>query len=209
MADARTAGPIGGLTWPGFEPGDVFGTRDLRDLQFARQQLVRRHLRYLHGASVVCGLQVVADPAPAQPWRIRVCPGYGIGPCGDELTLSAALQFDLADTAAAHQTLAGRRGGIVVVGLRPDVELRGGMRETAAGGCVCTTPERHAARLADRTRVVVLDARLIPARPDGDLCQGELPCPPCPVVCDLPIARVRLPASVKQALTDAAIVRIL
>jgi hypothetical protein len=207
MADSTVPRPAGTLEWPAFGPDDVFRARELVDLQYARRELLRRHLRYLHGPGIVCGLRVVAAPTPAWPWRVRVCPGYGVGPCGDELWLRSGVLFNLADAPPVHSPQA-RQRRLVVLALRLAVDVHR-PRGAWPSACGCATPQRHPSRATDLVHVVVVET--IPERPGraGDICSGETPsCPPCPDSCDLPIATVRLPASSGQPIADTDIEKV-
>src|SRR5947208_3468001 len=99
MADLpiNPGGPRGALQKAAFEAGDVVTACDLNLEQEYRIQLLRHHLRYLHGWGVVCGLKVAAVLDPRRPWLIRVCPGYGVGPCGDEMLMPKAIDYDIRD----------------------------------------------------------------------------------------------------------------
>ncbi len=58
------------------------------------REKARRHNRYLHGWGVVCGCAV--EPAPnAKTWTVRVCPGYVVGPQGDEILIDDCRDVDL------------------------------------------------------------------------------------------------------------------
>jgi hypothetical protein len=57
----------------------------------------RRHNRLAHGWGVVCGCDVVPASDADHPWRVRVCPGYVLGPHGDEIVIGDAILFDLED----------------------------------------------------------------------------------------------------------------
>ena len=56
------------------------------------------HNRYLHGEGVVCGLQVVPARIAAQPWAVRVCPGYAIGCCGEEIEVRLPALVDIRES---------------------------------------------------------------------------------------------------------------
>ena len=58
------------------------------------REKARRHNRYLHGWGVVCGctVEVVAD---AKTPTVRVCPGYAVGPQGDEIYIDCCIDVDL------------------------------------------------------------------------------------------------------------------
>jgi hypothetical protein len=63
--------------------------------EYFRQKL-RRHNRYLHGWGVACGCLVVPDPTNEQPWLVKICPGYAVGPQGDEIAICHPTHFNLA-----------------------------------------------------------------------------------------------------------------
>ena len=67
---------------------------DLRTEQAYFREKQRRHNRMLHGWGVVCGcaVEVVAD---AKEWTVRVCPGYAIGPQGDEIQIDHCVNVNL------------------------------------------------------------------------------------------------------------------
>lgn len=69
----------------------------LAEQQYFRQKL-RRHNRFLHGWGVVCGMRVSAAPDTEKktPWRVKIEPGYALGPYGDEIYLAEPYCFDLA-----------------------------------------------------------------------------------------------------------------
>lgn len=58
------------------------------------REKLRRHNRYLHGWGVVCGCVVEAVTAAATP-TVRVCPGYAVGPQGDEIWIDQCIDVDL------------------------------------------------------------------------------------------------------------------
>jgi hypothetical protein len=63
--------------------------------QYFREKL-RRHNLFMHGWGVVCGCEVKAASDQEHPWRVQVCPGYVIGPQGDEIMVAEPIYFDLA-----------------------------------------------------------------------------------------------------------------
>src|SRR5262245_3924092 len=65
------------------------------DQEYFRQKM-RRHNRFLHGWGTVCGLRVSAAPTESAPWRIRIHPGYALGPYGDEIFVAEDVYLDLA-----------------------------------------------------------------------------------------------------------------
>lgn len=58
------------------------------------RERMRRHNRYLLGWGVACGCAV--EPVPgAEGWQVRVCPGYVVGPQGDEIAIEQCVDVDL------------------------------------------------------------------------------------------------------------------
>jgi hypothetical protein len=60
---------------------------------------LRRHNRLLHGWGVVCGANICAipnaDQSGPEPWKVRVKPGYILGPYGDEIVIDCERVVDL------------------------------------------------------------------------------------------------------------------
>ncbi|MGH8554138.1 MAG: hypothetical protein ACREUD_00945, partial [Gammaproteobacteria bacterium] len=83
---------------PRYEPGSYLSAKDLLTEQRYRLQRLRQHNRYLHGWGVVCGLQVVPAHEPGRPWGVRVCPGYAIGCCGEEIEVGSSTVVDIRDS---------------------------------------------------------------------------------------------------------------
>lgn len=75
-------------------PRQLLTADDLRAEQEYFREKLRRHNRYLHGWGVVCGC-VVELVSNARPWRVRVCPGYAVGPQGDEISIDECIEVDL------------------------------------------------------------------------------------------------------------------
>jgi len=67
---------------------------DMRSEQAYFREKLRRHNRYLHGWGVVCGCSV--EPVPdAKAWTVKVCPGYAVGPQGDDIQIDHCVTVDL------------------------------------------------------------------------------------------------------------------
>lgn len=67
---------------------------DMRTEQDYFREKLRRHNRYLHGWGVVCGCAV--EPVKeAKSWTVQVCPGYLVGPQGDEILIDRCVDVDL------------------------------------------------------------------------------------------------------------------
>jgi hypothetical protein len=75
-------------------PRQLLTADDMRAEQEYFREKQRRHNRLLHGWGVVCGLEVVLD-AEAGPLAVCVCPGYALGPFGDEIYVPEAVKLDL------------------------------------------------------------------------------------------------------------------
>lgn len=79
-----------------FYPRQLITASDLNAEQQYHRERARRHNRLKHGWGVVCGLDVEPAPTKEKPWRVRVCPGFVMDPCGDEVYLAEAVTFDVA-----------------------------------------------------------------------------------------------------------------
>jgi len=75
-------------------PRQLLTADDMRAEQEYVREKLRRHNRYLHGWGVVCGC-AVEPVANVKSWRVRVCPGYAVGPQGDEIWISDCVEVDL------------------------------------------------------------------------------------------------------------------
>ena len=181
---------------PDYNAGSLLRARDLNDEQADRLQHLKRHNRFAHGSGIVCGLAVIAAPRPKAPWTIRVCPGYAVGPCGDEIEVPSAVLIDIRQFFWSRPYVNGLGARAAFVSLRPS-------DDTPSCGChTCgdTSPER----VADGYILDIVWAAKLPRPVLIDLCQGgPIPCPPVPSGPELIIAAVRLPASEHTALTQA------
>src|SRR5712671_4463482 len=75
-------------------PRQLLTADDMRIEQEYFREKARRHNRFLHGWGVVCGCAV--EPVPgAKTWTVRVCPGYAVGPQGDEILIDGCRNVDL------------------------------------------------------------------------------------------------------------------
>jgi hypothetical protein len=75
-------------------PRQLLTADDMRvEQEYVREKL-RRHNRYLHGWGVVCGCTIESVPE-ARTWQVRVCPGYVVGPQGDEISIDECVDVDL------------------------------------------------------------------------------------------------------------------
>lgn len=75
-------------------PRQLLTADDMRVEQEYFREKARRHNRYLHGWGVVCGCAV--EPVKdAKNWTVQVCPGYAVGPQGDEILIDDCRDVDL------------------------------------------------------------------------------------------------------------------
>jgi hypothetical protein len=198
MSDRRipcaSAGPPGALARPDWQPGGELTTGDLRLEQEYLLQRFRRHLRLVHGWGIVCGLNVV--PVPGSGWNLFVCPGYGIGPCGDEIVVPKRFAFNLNDylwmKPVGHFA---DRVWISVEAAETPATFEDAPETGCCDSCGCGDAQQTPSRLSDGIRIVVTWTAPLLRRPIFDLCSGGAPpCVPCPDTCALPLAMIVLPA---------------
>lgn len=75
-------------------PRQLLTADDMRAEQAYFREKARRHNRYLHGWGVVCGCTVEVVDGARTP-QVRVCPGYAVGPQGDEICIDRCIDVDL------------------------------------------------------------------------------------------------------------------
>jgi len=85
---------------PRYFPRQLITPEDMTMEQDYFRNRMRMHNRLLHGWGVVCGALV--GPVPTtngnggiEPWKVRVCPGYALGPYGDEIIIACEHEIDL------------------------------------------------------------------------------------------------------------------
>jgi hypothetical protein len=151
---------------------------------------LRRHNRFLHGWGVVCGLQVIAAPIETAPWRVRVSPGYALGPYGDEIFVGEPVYYDLSSCGAA--------GATVYLAIRYAYTLTD-PAQVSSPGCGCKVDPCQYTRIADTFELSCLSE--LPAQPSlpATLCQitgGTLaPCPSAPTDPSVILATIQLPSA--------------
>jgi hypothetical protein len=205
---AAASGPPGALARPDWRAGGEFTAGDLRLEQRYFLQRLRRHVRLVHGWGVVCGLNVVAAN-DGDGWDLFVCPGYGIGPCGDEVFIHKRFRFNLRDylwtQPVDSQT---HRAWIAIEASEDPVAY-----EPAPGpacGCGGGEPREKVSLLGDGFRIVVSWAPPLLLYTSAlhrslfDVCDGAAPpCPACPDTCGLPLASVAVPSANEPILSSA------
>lgn len=195
------------LARPLYEPGKFLSAGDCRAEQKYRLQKFRRHNRYLHGYGVVCGLLVAPGGDPARPWAVRVCPGYALGPYGDEIELCQSVLVDLRDFLWTEPPAG---AFIAAPPRRPYVAIRhreqgGRLAPVPQSTCGCPDPIYEPARTKDGAEAGVLWSR--PQELDEvDICKRQIvPCRPCPPSPWIVLARILLPAVESEPITAARI----
>jgi hypothetical protein len=192
MADDATdrRGPAGALKRPRFEAGDYLGARDLAAEQDWRRQRMRRHNRHAHGWGIVCGLWVAPALEPSRPWSVIVCPGYALGPYGDEILTYRAVRVDLREWVWSRPSGAVR---VAFVAIRY-AELAGAPRLYRAGDCSCEERKTLPSMTGEGWRIDILWSMPDTRTPAPvDICH-ELPeCVPCPPSPHLLLAAITLP----------------
>ena len=171
----------------------------------------RRHNRLLHGWGVVCGARVCAvstvDGGEAEPWKVRIKPGYILGPYGDEIVIDSEREVDLRSSGVisvcgdppgsqvdpwCSEVLVKPSSGPLHVAVKYKEVLSRPVR-VQPQGCGCNDNQCEYSRWCDGYEIGILsecpeDTHHNPpslgpdGRPDLDLLvMGGLPeCPPCP-----------------------------
>ena len=187
----KTTGPAGALLRPGFEVADYLRAADLAAEQAWRRQRLRRHNRHLHGWGIVCGLYVVPAVDATRPWSVIVCPGYALGPYGDEIIVGCAARVDLREWVWSRPA---EGASIAYVAIRY-AEATGGTRAYRGADCGCDDRKTRHSSILEQYRIEVLWSIPDPGRtPQVDLCHDMPPCAPCPPTPYVLLAGVRLPA---------------
>jgi hypothetical protein len=173
-------------TSAGFErvhyfPRQLLTADDMRIEQEYFRDKQRRHNRFLHGWGVVCGLEVTHDAAKG-PLAVLICPGYALGPCGDEIYVPESIPLDLSDCIRKPADPCLKKGEVfapqtgmpsaIVVSIRyaecPTRPLR-----TLPAGCGCDETSCEYSRIRDG-----FDLR---CRPKGSVFPQKLPATICEI----------------------------
>jgi len=193
-----------GMERPRFFPRQLITDDDLNLAVEHLRNRLRRHNRLMHGWGVVCGAKVCqvvkADGTGMEPWKVRVTPGYILGPYGDEILIDCERTVDLRTTGVSGVT--GEPCVDVPDPWCSDVFARcdqTGPRYVAVKfketmsrpvrvqpvGCGCDDTQCDYSRPRDGYEIGILNSRpescgAIPPGKD-ELFEGVLPlCPPCP-----------------------------
>jgi hypothetical protein len=198
MADSiDAAGPKGALARPRFEKDDVLGAADLRSEQGWRRQRLRRHNRHLHGWGIICGLWVAPLLDARRPWGVVVCPGYALGPYGDDILVSCQAAIDLRDSLWSRPSDSARTAYVAI----RYAESTAAARRAYETGCGCDDRPTRYTLVREAWRIDVLWEKPDPGQvPTIDLCHDLPVCAPCPPTPYVLLAAVRLPLSETTAL---------
>jgi hypothetical protein len=197
--------PAGALARPEYRPGNYLLPGDLQTGQRYLQQRLRRHNRLLHGPGVVCGMSVVPANDSAYPWGVYICPGYAIGPYGDEIELRRRVLLDIEDYLWTYFTAPGLPQ-IAYAGIRYIEELD---KPVAAPvpSCQCDETTYTPSRIKDSYQLAALWANPQESTQPFDICsQGIVACDACPESPYLLLAQINLPASVGSSIVAGSIV---
>ena len=188
-------GPPGALAMPDWQAERPLTAAELNLEQGYFLQRARRHLRLVHGWGVICGLNVV-PVAGSGGWEFLVCPGYGVGPCGDELLLNRQLGFNLRDFLWTRPLDADSEQAWVQLEVG---EIPSGYEAAGAAGCGCgcgcgCDDSLQASLLYDEPRVTIAWSQPPTFVAGNTLCSGgPLACPVCPESCALTLGSIALP----------------
>ena len=89
---------LSGLERVRYFPRQLLKADDMRAEQDYFREKLRRHNRFMHGAGVVCGLEVMPDTSLGA-LGVKICPGYALDPWGEEIYVPEATPLDLAHCA--------------------------------------------------------------------------------------------------------------
>lgn len=88
----------GVMARPRYFPGQLITDEELTLDQYYFKDKHRRHAIYMHGWGVVCAVnvcKVVTNNNVPEPWKVKVSPGYVLGPCGNEIHICKEQILDL------------------------------------------------------------------------------------------------------------------
>lgn len=194
-------GPAGALARPRFDARDRLGSADLTAEQAWRRQRLRRHNRYLHGWGIACGLWVAPALDGGRPWAVVVCPGYGVGPYGDEIVVSCAARVDLRESMWSRPSDKHQIAYVAIRFAEAAIDPR-----SYHADCGCADAKTRMSAVREHYRIDVLwtkpDEGVVV---DIDLCHDVPGCAPCPPTPYVTLAAIRLPSDESTAIVRADI----
>jgi hypothetical protein len=168
-------------------PRQLLTADDMRTEQEYFREKLRRHNRFLHGWGVVCGLEVVRDPVQAM--KVKVCPGYALGPWGDEIYVEEPAELDLSYCARPPAAPCDPQHGGVVQPIGRVVVLLVKIRyaqcpsrpmRTLPAGCGCDETACEYSRIRDGFEIQCAVKGTAPTPRPRDINREVPACPPCP-----------------------------
>jgi hypothetical protein len=134
---------------------------------------------------------------------VRVCPGYAIGPYGDEIEVAAQVIIDIRDNLWLQPLADEGKLKAAYLGLRYTEQMRRSIPATFPS-CGCEETSYKPSRVRDDVRVDVLWHPQFPSAVDRfDLCeQTSAPCPDCPDSPYILLACIKLPESESEPINS-------
>ena len=190
-------------------PGQLITADDMLQEQKYLIEKQRRHNRFIHGWGIVCGLTVKAAPTSQSPWNIVICPGYALGPGGDEIFVGQKVDLDLATclseatecspcdkpVPSAPKSLTAESKYIYIVIKYTECLTR--PQRVLPAGCGCDESACEYSRIRDSFKITCLPelSEAYIAYIDAEESNSKLRiCPPCPPEPWLVLAKVIMPA---------------
>jgi hypothetical protein len=213
MIDSKCACCSGVIERLRYFPRQLLTADDMRAEQEYTREIKRRHNRYLHGWGVVCGC-TVEQITGAKGEQVRVCPGYVVGPQGDEICINDCVDVDL-KTGAHDQPCsvrlpcppigempAARDGNVTVYVAVRYAECFSRPVRVHPAGCGCDETGCEYSRVRESFEIKVLwqlpQSHIDAQKDDTQWCntvhnfsdeqrrRHQLPVPPCPECVDDP-----------------------
>jgi hypothetical protein len=193
------------LERPKHETGGYVSAANLNAEQRYRLERAWHHNRFLHGEGAVCGLQVVPARIVEQPWAVRVCPGYAIGCCGEEIEVRSAAVLDVRESLWNRPAEDAHPAGDAFIAIGY-AEERVKSRAAQAAHCGCEDTTYEPSRARDGFRLVVLWENKVEPAPAFDLCVPAIArCPACSARAYVVLARVSLPENESDVIKSTQI----
>jgi len=186
------------LERPRYFPRQMITAEEMALEQKYFRDKLRRHNRFLHGWGVVCGAEVClvpATPNTAEPWKVKIKPGYILGPYGDEIVIDCEHTVDLRTCGVTGVTgepkdmpdpwctdvVVDRNEGELYVAVRYKEVMTRPVRVQPVG-CGCDDAQCEYSRWRDGYETGCLaTCPETHETPPRDIISGPNPeCPPCP-----------------------------
>jgi hypothetical protein len=189
---------------PRYEPRSYLASWDLVTEQRYRRQQLRRHNRYLHGWGIVFGLWVIPANDQTRPWAVQICPGFALGPHGDEIGVPEPALVSVHDALWQGPKTVSMPN--VYIGIR-DAEQALCPVPSKHPRCSCEETVYQPSRVRESFQVEVLSTMPEAYEAEAvDICTPDPSrCPDCPDRPYVLLARIRLPNSTGDPITRAHI----